>query len=133
MELIVVIYLNKQSKTSIKIIFRKKLDAVQTYLGPCSISAACNPSQNLVCNVTEQNNNQCLCLPYNYWNSTYKTCYAQRTYLESCASSTDCLSLTGLYCSSNACICKSNYYWSSAKHSCSRFISIICCINLSLL
>lgn len=84
-------------------------------MGNCSINAGCNPSQNLYCNQTEQNSNKCLCPPYNYWNGA--SCVSQKLNAVSCSSTNECLSLSGLYCSTT-CQCLSNFYWSSALKVC---------------
>ena len=93
--------------------------SVSTYLGPCVFKSACNPSQNLVCNATEQMPNTCQCIPYNYWDSTNSICKAQKTIMNTCSSSTECLSGSGLYCSAYGyCLCQSNYFWYSPYNVC---------------
>ena len=61
------------------------------------------------------------CKPYNYWNIASSNCIAQKLDTESCLSNGDCLSLSGLYCSTT-CKCQSNYYWLSA--------SKLCCMSI---
>ena len=90
-------------------------DAISSYNESCTINAACNPSQNLYCNGTEQYPNKCTCLPYNYW--TGSICAAQKLNGIACTSSNQCLSQSGLYCSTT-CKCLNNYYWLSALKVC---------------
>ena len=94
-----------------------KKELIGSYNGSCKINAGCKPSQNLYCNVSEQYPNTCQCLPYYYWKSSTQSCAAQLLSGISCSSSSECLSLSGLYCSTT-CQCKSNYYWSSALKVC---------------
>ena len=93
------------------------IDAISSFNESCSINAGCKPSQNLYCNASETIPNTCQCLPYNYWSNSLNRCTAQKLSGSSCSSSSECLSLSGLYCSTT-CQCKSNYYWSSALKVC---------------
>ena len=86
---------------------------VQSINGSCSINAGCKPFQNLFCNASEQFPNTCQCLPYNYWSVSSQTCVAQKSNGDLCSALNECLSFSGLFCSTT-CQCKSNYYWSSA-------------------
>lgn len=97
-------------------------DAVQSYKGICKITAGCNPSQGLICNITEQFPYKCTCLPYNYWDTTHSVCKTQETYSGSCSSSDECKSDTGLYCDI-VCKCQENYYWLIDK--CGKFNHLV--------
>ena len=97
---------------------------MSTYLGSCTFKSACNPSQSLVCNATEQMPNTCQCLPYNYWDSVNLICKAQKSKWQTCsiANTNECLSGSGLYCSSGYCICPSNYFWYSSYNVCGKLL-----------
>ena len=90
---------------------------MQSFNGSCATDAACNPFQNLFCNVAQENPNTCQCLPYNYWNSSSKTCLAQKANIGSCSSPNECLSFSGLYCNAT-CQCSSSCYWSDPLKFC---------------
>lgn len=95
-------------------------DNVQSYMGICRITPGCNPSQGLICNITEQYPYKCTCPPFYYWDSAVSLCKAQKTNSISCTSTEECLSDTGLYCDIN-CKCKDNYFWSTDK--CSKLFN----------
>ena len=90
-------------------------------MGPCTFKSACNPSQNLICNVTEQTPNTCQCPPYDYWDSGNSVCVAQKTRMETCSSSSECYTGSGLYCFSGYCFCQSNYFWYSPYNVCGKY------------
>ena len=98
-----------------------KLESVSTYLGPCKFRSACNPSQNLICNVTEQTPNTCQCHPYDFWDNINLICIAQKTKMNTCLNTYECLSGSGLYCSSGYCLCQSNYFWYSPYNVCGKY------------
>ncbi|RNA32655.1 multiple epidermal growth factor-like domains 10 isoform X1 [Brachionus plicatilis] len=89
-------------------------DAVESYMGICRITKGCNPSQGLICNITEQYPYKCTCSPYNYWDSALSICRVQKTESQSCGSTDECKSDTGLYCDT-VCKCDDNYFWSIDK------------------
>ena len=90
---------------------------MQTYNGSCAIDAGCNPFQNLFCNAIELFPNTCQCLAYNYWSQASNICLAQKSNGVSCLSTNECLSFSGLYCSTT-CQCSSSYFWSSSLKFC---------------
>ena len=97
-------------------------------MGSCTIDAGCNPSQNLICNITEQQPNTCNCPPYNYWK--INTCVPQlKSGFGPCVSDGDCWSLSGLYCSGGVCNCLANYYWSGAINQCGKNENSLSCVK----
>jgi hypothetical protein len=86
---------------------------VKSYNETCQFTAGCNPSQNLICNLTESLPNLCTCLPFNYWDSTGRICKPQESNNGPCSSSFQCLTYSNLYCDGIKCTCPSNYYWST--------------------
>ena len=63
------------------------------------------------------------CNPFYYWNISGLMCIPQLTNGISCLSNEDCLSYSGLYCSTT-CRCLSNYYWASSSTSCGWYLII---------
>ena len=100
-------------------------DSIKTVNQSCAINAACNPASNLVCNVTEQLPNTCQCLPYNYWDNSKYVCTAQKTNLVACMYDFECMTTSGLMCTSYACKCSWNYYWSAALSVCGNDFTIL--------
>ena len=95
-----------------------QIDAIQTYLGNCSINAQCDSTQSLQCSLTNQTLYACVCAAKFYWSTASSQCTAQFTNAVSCNNTAQCRSDLGLYCdttSTNKCICNSTFYWSATN------------------
>lgn len=83
-------------------------------MGICRITPGCNPSQGLICNITEHYPFKCTCPPFYYWDSGANLCIEQKIVSIGCSSNEECRSNTGLYCDI-ICKCLDNYFWSNDK------------------